>query len=85
MCKVILVSRETSYKSLHDIVSRLAEANSESSIKMKFIFNSPEVLAPFEVLNDDDVQVFLCENSDLNTRIYLCVTIERKRIIILNI
>ena len=46
MCKVILVSRETSYESLHDIVSRLVEANpSESSIKMKFFFNSPEVFA----------------------------------------
>ncbi|KAK0580693.1 hypothetical protein LWI29_005134 [Acer saccharum] len=51
------VSRETSYESLLDIVSRLVEANpSESSIKMKFIFNSPNVLTPFEVLNDDDVQ-----------------------------
>ncbi|TXG54850.1 hypothetical protein EZV62_020106 [Acer yangbiense] len=51
------VSKETSYESLLDIVSRLVEANpSESSIKMKFIFNSPKVLAPFEVLNDDDVQ-----------------------------
>ena len=85
MCKVISVSRETTYQSLHDIISRLVEANpSESSIKMKFIFNSPEVLAPFEVLNDDDVQVFLCENSDVNTRTCLYVTIERKRIIILN-
>ena len=46
MCKVISVSRETTYQSLHDIISRLVEANpSESSIKMKFIFNSPEVLA----------------------------------------
>jgi hypothetical protein len=85
MCKVISVSRETTYQSLHDIISRLVEANpSESSIKMKFIFNSPEVLAPFEVLNDDDVQVFLCENSDVNTRTSLCVTIERKRRIIPN-
>ncbi|KAK0597001.1 hypothetical protein LWI29_020858 [Acer saccharum] len=54
----------------------------ESSIKMKFIFNSPKVLAPFEVVNDDDVQVFLCENSDVNTRTSLCVTVERKRRII---
>ena len=85
ICKVISVSRETSYESLHDIVSRLVEANpTESSIKMKFIFNSPEVLAPIEVLNDDDVQVFLCENSDVNTRTSLCVTIERKRRIIPN-
>ncbi|TXG69251.1 hypothetical protein EZV62_004186 [Acer yangbiense] len=85
MSKVISVSRETSYESLHDIVSRLVEANpSESSNKMKFIFNSPEVLAPFEVLNDADVQVFLCENSDVNTRTSLCVTIERKRRIIPN-
>ncbi|KAK0573763.1 hypothetical protein LWI29_013174 [Acer saccharum] len=56
MCKVISVSMETSYESLYDIVSRLVETNpSESSIKMKFIFNSPKVLAPLEVLNDDDV------------------------------
>ncbi|TXG72759.1 hypothetical protein EZV62_001338 [Acer yangbiense] len=54
------VSRETSYESLLDFVSRLVEANpSESSIKMKFIFNSPKVLAPFEVLNDDDVQYLI--------------------------
>ena len=75
MCKVISVSRETTYQSLHDIISRLVEANpSESSIKMKFIFTSPDVLAPFEVLNDDDVQVFLCENSDVNTSLcgYCC-------------
>ncbi|KAK0603393.1 hypothetical protein LWI29_004484 [Acer saccharum] len=83
--KIISVSRETSYESLHDIVSRLVEANpNKSSIKMKFIFNSPEVLAPFEVVNDDDVQVFLCENSDVNTRTSLCVTVERKRRIIPN-
>ncbi|KAK3199280.1 hypothetical protein Dsin_022695 [Dipteronia sinensis] len=67
--KVNLVSGETSYESLHDIVSRLVNVNSnESSIKMKFMFNSPEVLAPFEVVNDDDVQIFLCENSVVNTR-----------------
>ncbi|TXG70431.1 hypothetical protein EZV62_005366 [Acer yangbiense] len=85
MSKIISVSRETSYESLHDIVSRLVEANpNESSIKMKFIFNSPEVLAPFEVVNDDDVQVFLCDNSDVNTRTSLCVTVERKRRIIPN-
>ncbi|TXG74307.1 hypothetical protein EZV62_002886 [Acer yangbiense] len=85
MYKVILVPRETSYESLLDIVSRLVETNpSESSIKMKFIFNSPEVLPPIEVLNDDDVQVFLCENSDVNTRTSLCVTIERKSGIISN-
>ncbi|TXG70652.1 hypothetical protein EZV62_005587 [Acer yangbiense] len=85
MSKIISVSRETSYESLHYIVSRLVEANpNESSIKMKFIFNSPEVLAPFEVVNDDDVQVFLCENSDVNTRTSLCVTVERKRRIIPN-
>ncbi|TXG68877.1 hypothetical protein EZV62_003812 [Acer yangbiense] len=85
MSKIISVSRETSYESLHDIVSRLVEANpNESSIKMKFIFNSPEVLASFEVVNDDDVQVFLCENSDVNTRTSLCVTVERKRRIIPN-
>ncbi|KAK0573575.1 hypothetical protein LWI29_034673 [Acer saccharum] len=85
MYKVISVSRETSYESLLDIVSRLVEVNpSESSIKMKFIFNSPEVLPPIEVLNDDDVQVFLCENSDVNTRTSLCVTIERKSGIIPN-
>ncbi|KAK0598224.1 hypothetical protein LWI29_032678 [Acer saccharum] len=85
MYKVISVSRETSYESLLDIVSRLVEVNpSESSMKMKFIFNSPEVLPPIEVLNDDDVQVFLCENSDVNTRTSLCVTIERKSGIIPN-
>jgi len=85
MSKIISVSRETSYESLHDIVSRLVEANpNECSIKMKFIFNSPEVLAPFEVVNDDDVQVFLCENSDVNTRTSLCVTIEQKIRIIPN-
>ncbi|TXG73081.1 hypothetical protein EZV62_001660 [Acer yangbiense] len=85
MSKVILVSRETLYESLHDIVSRLVEANpNESSIKMKFIFNSPEVVAPFEVVNDADVQVFLCENSDVNTRTSLCVTTEQKRRIIPN-
>ncbi|KAK0605900.1 hypothetical protein LWI29_031961 [Acer saccharum] len=85
MYKVISVPRETSYESLLDIVSRLVEANpSESSIKMKFIFNSLEVLSPIEVLNDDDVQVFLCENSDVNTRTSLCVTIEWKSGIIPN-
>ncbi|TXG72688.1 hypothetical protein EZV62_001267 [Acer yangbiense] len=48
---------ETSYESLHDIVSRLVNVNpNESSIKMKFIYNSPEVSTPFEVVNDDDVQ-----------------------------
>ncbi|TXG65845.1 hypothetical protein EZV62_007120 [Acer yangbiense] len=51
---------------------------------MKFIFNSTEVLAPFEVVNDDDVQVFLCENSDVNTKTSLCVTTERKTKIIPN-
>ncbi|KAI9191768.1 hypothetical protein LWI28_013140 [Acer negundo] len=85
MSKIISVSREISYGSLHGIVSRLVEANpNECSIKMKFIFNSPEVLAPFEVVTNDDVQVFLCENSDVNTRTSLCVTIEWKRIIIPN-
>ena len=85
MCKVISVSRETTYQSLHDIISHLVETNpSESSIKMKFIFNSPDVLASFEVLNDDDVQVFLWENSVVNTRTFLYITIEQKRRIILN-
>ncbi|KAK3200582.1 hypothetical protein Dsin_023997 [Dipteronia sinensis] len=45
---------------------------------MKFLFNSPEVLAPIEVVNDDDVQIFLCENSIVNTRTSLCVTTEQK-------
>ncbi|KAK3194115.1 hypothetical protein Dsin_025425 [Dipteronia sinensis] len=67
--KVISVSREISYESLHDIISCLVNVNpNESSIKMKFLFNSPEVLASFEVVNDDDVQIFLCENSVVNTR-----------------
>ncbi|KAK0608389.1 hypothetical protein LWI29_029977 [Acer saccharum] len=76
---------ETLYESLQDIISRLVNVNpNEFSIKMKCIYNSPEVLAPFEVVNDDDVQVFLCENSVVNKRISLCVTTEWKTRIIPN-
>ncbi|KAK2654784.1 hypothetical protein Ddye_014640, partial [Dipteronia dyeriana] len=62
--RLILVSRETSYESLKDIIYGLVNVNSnEFSIKIKYFFNSSEVLAPFEVVNDDDVQMFLCKNS----------------------
>ncbi|KAK3188578.1 hypothetical protein Dsin_028139 [Dipteronia sinensis] len=83
--RAISVSRETSYESLHDIISCLVNVNpNESSIKMKFLFNSLKVLAPIEVVNDDDVQIFLCENSVVKTRTSLCVTTERKTEIIPN-
>ncbi|KAK2664669.1 hypothetical protein Ddye_003243 [Dipteronia dyeriana] len=77
--RLILVSRETSYESLEDIIYGLIKVNpNEFSIKMKYLFNSAEVLAPFEVMNDDDVEMFLCENSVVKTRTLLCVTTKRK-------
>ncbi|KAK2645743.1 hypothetical protein Ddye_020938 [Dipteronia dyeriana] len=77
--RLISISRETSYESLQDIISYLVNVNpNEFSIKMKLLFNSPEVLVPFEVVNEDNVQIFLCENSVVNTRTSLCVTMERK-------
>ncbi|KAK2640917.1 hypothetical protein Ddye_022680 [Dipteronia dyeriana] len=77
--RLISVSRETSYESLEDIIYGLVNVNpNEFSIKMKYLFNSPEVLAPFEVMNDDDVQMFLCENSVVKTQTSLCVITERK-------
>ncbi|KAK2657870.1 hypothetical protein Ddye_010922, partial [Dipteronia dyeriana] len=66
--RLISVSREISYESLQGIISCLINVNpNEFSIKMKYLFNSPEVLALFEVVNDDDVQMFLCENSIVKT------------------
>ncbi|KAK2661769.1 hypothetical protein Ddye_000343 [Dipteronia dyeriana] len=45
---------ETSYESLEDIISGLINVNpNEFSIKMKYLFNSSEVLALFEVVNDE--------------------------------
>ncbi|KAK3200141.1 hypothetical protein Dsin_023556 [Dipteronia sinensis] len=80
--RAISVSRETSYESLHYIISCLVNVNlNESSIKVKFLFYSPEVLAPIEVVNDDDVQIFLCENSVVNTRTSLCVTTEPNSVV----
>ncbi|KAK2661877.1 hypothetical protein Ddye_000451 [Dipteronia dyeriana] len=77
--RLISVSRKTSYESLEDIIYGLDNVNpNEFSIKMKYLFNSPEVLAQFEVVNNDDVQMFLCENSVVKTRTSLCVTTERK-------
>ncbi|KAK2638622.1 hypothetical protein Ddye_026417, partial [Dipteronia dyeriana] len=73
--RLISVSREISYESLEDIIFDLINVNpNEFSIKMKYLFNSPEVLAPFEVVNDDDVQMIFCENSVVKTRTSLCVT-----------
>ncbi|KAK2640623.1 hypothetical protein Ddye_028418 [Dipteronia dyeriana] len=51
---------------------------------MKYLFNLPEVLAPFEVVNDDDLQMFLRENFVVKTRTSLCVTTERKTRIMSN-
>ncbi|KAK2649427.1 hypothetical protein Ddye_016916 [Dipteronia dyeriana] len=73
--RLISVSRETSYESLEDIISGLINVNpNEFFIKMKYLFNSPEVLAPFEVVNYDDVQMFFCENSVVKTQTLLRVT-----------
>ncbi|KAK2656092.1 hypothetical protein Ddye_009144 [Dipteronia dyeriana] len=73
--RLILVLRKTLYESSEDIISGLINVNpNEFSIKMKYLFNSSEVLAPFEVVNDDDVQMFFCENSVVKTRTLLRVT-----------
>lgn len=78
--KGISVPKNITYGELLDRIYCLLNLDrNEFWISMKFLYASSVPVAPAEIVNDDDVNFFIGENSSkVNLRTPLCVTLERR-------